>query len=178
MANCLFVVDVQNGFINKETIHVVERIQNLLEKDLFDHVIFTKFLNTEESPFTEFLNWRGLISEDEREIHPKIKKFAKTVFSKHTYSAINQETLHFINEHNITEAYIVGVDTDCCVLTTATNLFENHIRPFILEYYCASGGGMVSHQAGIKALERLIGEEHIIPHNIEELHLDNKPKNR
>jgi nicotinamidase-related amidase len=91
------------------------------------------------------------------------------VFSKTTYTAINEETLQFIKEKGISEAYIVGIDTDCCVLATAIDLFQNRVRPYVLEYYCASGGGTESHKSAIKALERLIGSKHIISNAIDSL---------
>lgn len=59
------------------------------------------------------------------------------------------------------KVYLAGVDTDCCVLTTATSLFENNIRPIVLTKYCASNGGPQSHEAGILCLKRLIGEKQL-----------------
>lgn len=65
--------------------------------------------------------------------------------------------MQLLLQNNITEAYIAGIDTDCCVLATAISLFEHNIRPVVLEQYCVSNGGDVSHQAAITVLERTIG---------------------
>lgn len=43
MKSCLFVIDVQNGFVSQSTEYVVERIETLLKQSLFDHVVFTRF---------------------------------------------------------------------------------------------------------------------------------------
>jgi hypothetical protein len=42
------------------------------------------------------------------------------------------------------------------------DLFEKHIHPIVLGYYSASNGGKISHDAGIKVLERLIGRRNVI----------------
>lgn len=57
--------------------------------------------------------------------------------------------------------YLVGIDTDCCVLKTATDLFERGIRPIVLEHYCASNGGEDSHKAALRVMERTIGRNQI-----------------
>lgn len=53
-------------------------------------------------------------------------------------------------------------DTDCCVLTIATSLFEHNITPIVLTNYCQSNGGETAHITGIKCLERLIGKKQIV----------------
>ena len=64
-----------------------------------------------------------------------------------------------LNDGNFPEKlFIAGVDTDCCVLKIATDLFENNIRPVVLTNYCGSNGGSESHLAGIICMKRLIGE--------------------
>ena len=62
--------------------------------------------------------------------------------------------------------FITGADTDCCVLTIATALFEHNIKPVVLTRYCDSNGGSVSHEAGIACMTRLIGEEQLVDKEI------------
>ncbi|MBA4496328.1 isochorismatase family protein [Paenactinomyces guangxiensis] len=120
------------------------------------------FINEEGSPYRQYLNWERLSSDLEQELHPQIKPYAKTVFKKGIYTAINDETLLYIKENNISKIFILGIDTDCCVLKTAVDLFEHHLHPIVLSYYSASNGGKESHNAAIKVLERLIGRQNII----------------
>ena len=63
--------------------------------------------------------------------------------------------------------FICGIDTDCCVLTTAVNLFEVGIRPIVLTQYCASNGGESSHQAALTCMGRLIGSHHLVSNEID-----------
>lgn len=65
--------------------------------------------------------------------------------------------------------FICGIDTDCCVISTAVNLFEIGIRPIVLTQYCASNGGESSHQATLTCLGRLIGSHHLVNDCIEKI---------
>ena len=70
--------------------------------------------------------------------------------------------LKSINNNLSDKVYIVGFDTDGCVLATVFDLFEDGIRPIILADYCASTGGDEYNNAGIKVLQRLIGKNNIV----------------
>ncbi|WP_211246878.1 isochorismatase family protein [Mycoplasma elephantis] len=93
-----------------------------------------------------------------------IEKYTNLIIEKNIYNSVNQDfikKLIEINEGLPNKIYIVGVDTDCCVLTIATSLFENDIRPIVMSYYCMSNGGYNSHEAGMLCMKRLIGERQI-----------------
>ena len=49
MKNLLLVIDVQKAFINENTIQVVERIRDLINNNEYDNVIFTRFINYNDS---------------------------------------------------------------------------------------------------------------------------------
>lgn len=53
---------------------------------------------------------------------------------------------------------MAGIDTDCCVMKTALDLFEIGIKPIVLSHYCASTGGNNIHLAALDMLKRNIGE--------------------
>ncbi|MFN6497521.1 MAG: isochorismatase family cysteine hydrolase [Nostoc sp. DedQUE01] len=159
---CLFIIDIQNGFIAQDTSYVVQRIKSLLEQSIFDNVVFTKFINTVDSPYVKYLNWHQLLSETEQKIVDDIKPFAKVIFEKTVYTACNKETLKFLKERNIQRVFICGIDTEACVLKTAIDFFENNIITSVLSYYSASNGGDHYHQAAILVLSQLIGISNII----------------
>jgi len=168
MSLCLFVIDLQNGFISENTKHVTQRIKSLLEQNIFEYVLFTRFLNTIDSPYVRYLNWDELLSESEQKIVDEIEPFAKVVFDKNIYTACNAETLAFIKTRNIKTVFICGIDTEACVLKTAIDFFENDLIPYVLEYYSASNGGDNYHQAAILVLSQLIGISHIITESIDQ----------
>lgn len=70
------------------------------------------------------------------------------------------------------KVFVVGTDTDCCVLTIATSLYENNIRPIVLTHYVDSNGGKEPNEAGLLCLKRLIGDKqlsNVIPRNSKDL---------
>lgn len=162
MKSCLFVVDVQKGFISSQTAHVQDRITDLLGQNCFNHTIFTKFVNTQDSPYVRYLGWDRLIRAEEQDLVDSLKPFAHIVFEKKAYTAINNQSLNFLAEHKVQVAFVLGIDTDCCVLSTAIDLFKIGIRPYVLAHYSASNGGQLSHDSAIVVLKRLIGRNAII----------------
>ncbi|HEC65566.1 MAG TPA: cysteine hydrolase [bacterium] len=174
MKTCLLVVDLQRGFISPNTLKVVPRIKELLEKNLFDLTIFTKFANKENSPFRKILNWDKLKSSEDQELVREVQSFASKVINKTIYSGVNDELLMLLRENKIDMVFIAGIDTDCCVLKTAVDLFEHNIPPFVLVYYAISNGGTKSHKAAITVLERLIGINKLIKGKINKQLLEEK----
>ena len=45
----LVVVDLQRSFINENTEFIIDKIKKLVNSNEFDKVIFTKFVNNEDS---------------------------------------------------------------------------------------------------------------------------------
>lgn len=154
---CLLVIDVQNGFISDKTKMVLPKIQQLMNDFHEGFIIATQFINTENSGFTDIMYWDRLKTAPEIDLIPFVKERATYIVQKPTYSACTDETMQLLSKNNVTEAYVAGIDTDCCVLSTAIALFEHNIRPVVLAQYCASNGGTVSHQAAITVLGRTIG---------------------
>lgn len=167
MERCLLLIDMQEGFISKKTEHVVGRVRELVEQNLFSYQIATKFINRENSPYQIILNWdRFKHQSDETNVLSFVEKYSDEVIEKYVYTAVNEKLLSFLSKSNITEVYLLGINTDCCVLKTAVDLFEAGIRPVVLAYYCASNGGIESHQSAILVLQRLIGKENVLVEKI------------
>lgn len=157
---CLFVIDVQNGFVSDKTKSILPQIEQLMS-DFDGEIIATQFVNTADSGFTSIMHWGRLRTTPETDLLPFVKENATHIVKKETYSACTDEVMRLLRENNVSEVYISGIDTDCCVLATAINLFEHNIRPVVLTRYCASNGGMASHQAAITVMERAIGLKQI-----------------
>jgi nicotinamidase-related amidase len=162
MAKCLFVIDVQQGFITKETEHILAKIDSLINLEIFDFIVATRFVNEENSPFRNFMSWNKVCTEEEARLYKPVSEAANLIVTKGIYSGLSEEVIDFVRVNKISKVFLVGIDTDCCVLATAISLFERNIRPFVLADYSASTGGMASHRAGIRVLERLIGRNSVI----------------
>lgn len=158
---CLLVIDVQNGFVSSRTAAVVPQIEQLMEKFKDELIISTQFVNLDDSGFTRIMHWKRLKQSPEIDLIEGVAKRSTYTIVKTTYTACNTEIMKLLHDNQIEEAYIAGIDTDCCVLKTAIDLFELGIRPIVLTKYCASNGGESSHLAAIKVLERTIGRDQI-----------------
>lgn len=171
MKNILLIIDMQNGFMKFDRAEkLIEKIKGLIDSNLFDSVIATKFINDKNSIYEQLFNWKQLEVEEETSLVPGYNEQVDYIFDKYIYSCINTsfiQKLCQINDGKYPEkVFIVGVDTDCCVLSTATGLFENNIRPIVLTNYCDSNGGHESHNAGILCMKRLIGEKQMVTTDI------------
>lgn len=163
MKNIAIVVDMQRGFArHPQTKELAVRIAGLLDRKLFDAVVATRFLNDDNSTYEQLLGWKRLKAEEERALDPDIAGNVDYVFDKYTYSCVTPtfiQRLCQLNDGKYPEkVFIIGADTDCCVLTIATSLFEHDIRPVVLTHYCDSNGGPDSHAAGLLCMKRLIGQ--------------------
>jgi len=171
MKNILLVVDMQKGFARYEqTVELTSKIKILLERQLFDVVIATKFYNGTNSSYEKLFNWHRLKTDDEQELPDDIKKYVSCTINKSIYNCVNADFIQKLCQLNDgcypTKLFIVGADTDCCVLTIATSLFEHNIRPIVLTKYCDSNGGPISHEAGITCMKRLIGQDQLVDRDI------------
>lgn len=169
MSNILIVVDVQNGFNRYEqTQEVTKKIVELTNGGLFDYIIATRFLNKEGSQYTRILNWHRLMSSPEIDLISGLKY--NHVVDKWIYTCVNDEFMKLLKEKNNSNMpkhiFICGIDTDCCVLKVATDLFEQGVMPIVLSHYCDSNGGPRYHEAGILAMERLLGKKSIVSNKI------------
>lgn len=158
----LLIVDVQNGFISDRTNHIVPLLEKLLKSKRFKQIVFSQFENSDSSPYELFLDWYRLKSSNETEIVNSLKPFVEQVIHKNTYTAVNDWLIDLIKKENIETVYIAGIDTDCCVLTTAVDIFQLGVRPVVISDFCASNGGIESHNAALLVLKRLIGGKQII----------------
>ncbi len=156
----LLIIDLQKNFINEETKYCLKKIKKLLDCKKYDYIAFTKFINDEDSNFYKILNWRGCITEEDRQIMIDTKNYK--VFEKRTYTALNDELKNYIKDNNITNIYLCGIDTDACVLKTALDLFDNNYNVKVIEDCCASHTGYKMHESAIDILKKNIGSNNVI----------------
>ena len=163
MSEPLLVVDVQVGFLNDYTSHVPARIVQLIEQGDFGPVLFTRFVNVEESPFRRILNWDECAVPPDTELAEEISHLAtdERVYSKAGYAGLPD----MLGERLVSDGHqrvaVVGIDTDMCVLKVAMDLFDLNIEPIVYVDCCASTAGLQAHLAGLAVLARNIGADHL-----------------
>ena len=159
MGKCLFIIDVQIGFINQHTQHIPSYVEGI--QPSFEHIFCSRFVNAKNSPFREIMGWQKF-EKGSDETALAFSPYNKAhVFDKYLYTCVSEDVIQQLKRLQINEVYLSGIDTDCCILKTAVDFFEKGIRPIILSKACASHGGVESHQAGLKVLERLIGHDQV-----------------
>ena len=167
----LLAIDVQNGFQrNEETKVNAKKIGDLVNLNLFDRIISTKFFNGPESPYFRWLHWSRLFDSSDTDLLDELKNQSDFILKKYYYNCEKEsliETLRKCNNGTIPKCvFICGTDTDCCVQINATTLFELGIHPVVLVNYCASNGGIDSHLAGLTVMRRTLGAKHLVAEEI------------
>lgn len=172
----LIVVDVQRGFINSHSAHVVEPIIEFLDQwsESGRRAILTRFHNPIGSKWETLKGWKHLRDQGETDLVPELEHLALkyfdsgliTIEDKYSFTSITPSIRHILENRKIEEVYLCGLDTDACVLATAIDLFEMvGVRPIILTDLCASSGSSVdptNHEMGIRLARRLIGREQLL----------------
>ena len=156
----IIIVDMQQGFINKNNQHIIEKIFNYISNNKFDNIVYTKYINSPDSPFVKFLNYNAMCSEDEQkfvfDIFPNSMVITKTGYG------IDKNVIQDLKSKNITEIELCGTDIDACVLAIAFELFDNGIRPIILQNLCASSSSNTEmSNIAILLMERQFGKNSI-----------------
>ena len=161
---CLIVVDVQNGFICPATATLPQRIRTFLEQRHFDHRIFTRFINPGEgSRFVNVFNWSSLQSDEEIALASEVATLPTLVVDKHTFSPVVKTDLVIqLKRFKIQTVFVCGLDTDVCVLATASALFDYNFQVKVITDLCMSTAGEAIHQAALQILPRIIGRQNLV----------------
>ena len=164
----LFIIDVQKGFLNKLTKDLPIKIAHFLEekKEVFDYIFFFKFINKQNSNWTNLLNWYGMFNPPDTDIAKELKKYTTNdnVFSKRAcFSAFKGENfINSIKNKNISQIYICGLDTHACIFCTTMEAFEMGYNIKVIEDLCSSSHGKKYHKEAIGILKSNLGKSIII----------------
>ncbi|MBW4640363.1 MAG: cysteine hydrolase [Gloeocapsa sp. UFS-A4-WI-NPMV-4B04] len=163
MSEPLLIVDVQSGFINSFTHHIPQRVARLIQRDEYAPILFTRFINSPDGPYQIFLDWHSCEGEPETKIASELEPFVEQscVFSKQGLCGMPNELADYLHQQSIARIFVVGIDTDMCVLKIAMDLFDAGIEPIILTDCCASTAGLQAHLAGLAVLSRNIGAQRL-----------------
>lgn len=158
--NLLLIVDFQNEYINDINSKSIEELNELVNSNNYDDILFTRFINDENNPVYKTAKWYGCM--DEKSINVPIDTKNYKVLDKKTYTAYNDELIKYLKDNKIDNIYIAGFDVDCCVFVTALNLFENNYNTYILKDYVYSCVSEELKEEIVSILGRCIGEDHIV----------------
>ena len=163
----LVVVDVQNGFVTEHSKHVVPVIEKLVREwiDAGRDVVFTRYLNYDDSPFEKIMGWSKLKESPDIDIVDELQDLSRkatAVVDKKVYTLFNEEGSALADARQWTDMFVCGIDTEVCVLKTAVDAFEHGIRSWVLTDVSASHSGQVPHDAGVLVAQKMIGRRQTI----------------
>ena len=157
---CLFIIDVQRGFVTDATRHIPAAVE-ALQAD-YARVFASRFVNPEGSMHRRLIDWhRFAPGSDETELAFTPRPDAE-IFDKTTYTSAPPDRIAALRQAGIERVDLCGIATDGCVLKTAVDLFEAGIAPVVHADACASHGGPEAHAAGLLLLRRFIGAKQVI----------------
>lgn len=125
----LLIVDMQQGFINKNNQFLIKNVENLIKNGNFDQIIATKFVNDKNSQFQKFLNWGKLCDKQSQAFAINLPA-STVVIEKTSYALRGGDLACAINKDD--EIYLCGTDYDSCVLAIAFQLFDIGVPPHIV----------------------------------------------
>jgi len=160
MLHTLLVIDLQNGFLTEASQHIIEPIRRL--QNDFENVIFTKFSNPPGSPFRKILDYHKMTPGSEETDLVLVPRPDAALIERPHYSCVTPELKKLLQSHGATEVYICGIATEACVMTSAIELFELGVRPYVISDLCASDKGEGFHQSALTVLRKLINPLNVI----------------
>jgi nicotinamidase-related amidase len=160
----LLVVDMQNGFLNPNSVSVIAPVQRLITEARRRGIatVFTRFSNREGSQYERLIGWTRLRTSPETDITDELDVGGATVIAKEQYSAFTPEFCALVENKRWQRLLICGVATDGCVLKTAVDAFERGMVPIVVADACASHAGAQVHDAGLLLIGRFIGRSQVM----------------
>jgi nicotinamidase-related amidase len=186
MQRPLLIVDMQRGNVSEYNRFTPSAIATLVKTELFNPVIFTRFVDTADCPARLFLEQKDFQDFQTAGMDPKIAeimgagvppldKYGVTelgenygakryLLTKNVYSAVTAEFEELLGELNLdnTGIYIVGADTESQIMKTALDLFERGVEPIVFAEFCGSHRGLGMHERGLELMVELIGKDRVI----------------
>ncbi len=159
----LLIVDVQHGFLNQHTQHVIPIIEKMIHQ--YHSIIATRFFNEANSNFRKLLHWNEMdYQSDGFALALNLPEHA-IIIDKPYYTCVTPSFIDYLKKNNLSRIHICGIDTDICVSKCAVDLFENGYTPVVLGFASASTGGPSYHEMALQILIRYIGKEQVIIKN-------------
>jgi nicotinamidase-related amidase len=158
-SDLLIVIDVQKGFVNRWTAHLLARVEALQAE--YGRVVATRFVNPPGSLYRRLMGWHGFApGSDDVELAFAQLPNAR-VMDKTTYTCVSDDFAAELRRDGVRRVEVCGVATDNCVLKSAVDLFERGIEPVVLADFCASHGGPEYHAAGLLLARRFLGPSQV-----------------
>lgn len=167
MKTILFIIDMQKGFINENTKHLVPKIVNFVKNNKFHLVVGTRYVNNENTSCHIYEGWDSCWEgTEEAELVPEIRQLCDMSIVRRTYSCWNDRVVDWLKTEEMMNGkcrlVFVGVNTGCCVLASAFDAYDDVCDVTVIEDLCGSTSGVSSHNAGIQILRECITKARVV----------------
>ena len=153
----LVVVDVQKYFVTEHCADIPAKIARYIDSEQPDQVLFTRFVTDPKSNFGQTEDSEICRSSPDIDIAPELERFTTddNLFSKSAFSifAIESVVSRLDKKQPL---FLCGIDTECCVLASAFNAFEQNYNVKVIGDLCGSHRGEDYHQMGLQLIEKNI----------------------
>ena len=150
----LVVIDVQKYFVSEYRTEVPRKIARYIDSEKLDKLLFARFINDPKSNFPKTMDPERCVTSPDTDIAPELERFTTddNVFSKAAFSVFaNKELASQIDRNSL--LLLCGLSTECCVLASAFNAFEEGYQVNVLKDLCASRTKQ-RHQVGLELMEK------------------------
>jgi len=160
----LVIIDMQNGFINRETKPLPKKIRDFVkEHKIFDCIIKTKYINHKHTACYQLEQWMDCMENSEASnICNELANVGSYIIKKDKYTCFTEDFKRIIRSNEINKIYFCGVNTGCCVLHSVLDAYEDVLECYVIEDLCGSTSGKHYHDISIELLKTLITEKRVI----------------
>lgn len=164
---CLFVIDMQNGFVSNKSAPIVPAVADLLERwrAAGRPYVLSRFINYPDSSYERLIGWSRMQDSPEIDLVPELASAgsgAAAVIDKGIYSAFTEECTQLVERNGWDNIVVAGIATESCVLKTAVDAFELGLTPWVVTDACYSHAGAEPHNAGLLVAQRFIGRNQLV----------------
>lgn len=138
----LFVIDVQDEFLDARNRYIIEEIKSLLENTEYDLYVEAIFYAEKGSIWDLQQHWTAPKSDKTKTVDSLaniLRKYKALRVEKDSRSVFkgNNNTLHeFLKQNSIEEIHIVGTQTNDCVFATALESSDLGFFTYVIEECC------------------------------------------
>ena len=164
MKSVLLVIDVQKFFINRFTKDIPQKIAEFINKNHFDCILFTKFVNDKNSNWYK-AGWKRMMNTKDTELVPELQKYSRkeNTFTKTSFSIFRiKEIRQILEEKSIEKLFICGLDTHACIYATTLEAYEQGYNVKVIQDLCAASHGKKYHTEALDFLAKNLGKEILI----------------
>lgn len=153
----LLIIDVQVGFVKKKQQRVADFIQTLVNRGGWDIIIQSRWENYIGSQYEERLGYTdvGNSMESQMLIHTPDDH----IISRTTYSCFGPKLEKLVSKEDT--IYVVGLETDACVLGTLFDLWDHGYKFKVYEKGVGTGAEDLQRPA-LKLIQRQFGKDVLV----------------